>query len=76
MEPWQHLPFWLPADVAVTACDVGTTRARELGLPSRPVQESVADTWAWLQRAGRPAPPPGRTLPGLPGDLENALLRT
>jgi nucleoside-diphosphate-sugar epimerase len=74
VQPWVHLPLWLPADVARTAWDVDTTRARQLGLPSRPVAESVADTWAWMQVADRPAPPSGRPLPGLPPDLEAALL--
>jgi nucleoside-diphosphate-sugar epimerase len=73
VQPWVHLPLWLPADVARTAWDVDTTRARQLGLPSRPVAESVADTWAWMQRADRPSPPSGRPLPGLPPDLEAAL---
>lgn len=47
VEPWIHLPLWLPAETARTAWDVDTTRARELGLPSRPLRDSVADTWAW-----------------------------
>jgi 2'-hydroxyisoflavone reductase len=75
VEPWVHLPLWLPAEVARTAWDVDTTRARELGLPSRPLRETVADTWAWLQAAGEPPPPPrGLPRPGLPADLEAALL--
>ena len=74
VEPWRHLPLWLPAETARTAWDVDTTRARELGLPSRPLVESVADTWAWQQRSERPTPPPGRELPGLPPDLEKKLL--
>jgi nucleoside-diphosphate-sugar epimerase len=74
VEPWVHLPMWLPADIAPTAWDVDTTRARELGLPSRPVEESVADTWAWQRVSPRPTPPPGRELPGLPADLERRLL--
>jgi nucleoside-diphosphate-sugar epimerase len=74
VEPWQHLPFWLPADIAPTAWDIDTSRARELGLPSRPLAESVADTWAWMRTAQRPTPPPGRALPGLPPELEVELL--
>src|SRR5215217_4586385 len=35
VEPWLHLPLWLPAEMARTAWEVDTTRARELGLPSR-----------------------------------------
>jgi nucleoside-diphosphate-sugar epimerase len=76
VQPWQHLPYWLPADVAVTAWDVDTTRARTLGLPSRPLRDSVADTWTWLQGAGRPVLPPGRDLPGLPPSLEQTLLHS
>ncbi len=77
VEPWQHLPFWLPADVARTAWDVDTTRARELGLPSRPLPETVADTWAWQQTAERTfRSRHGLPRPGLPEDLECRLLGT
>ncbi len=44
VQPWVHLPLWLPRDVGPTAWAVDTARARELGLPSRPLRESVADT--------------------------------
>jgi 2'-hydroxyisoflavone reductase len=75
VEPWQHLPLWLPAETARTAWDVDTTRARELGLPSRPLRDSVADTWAWLQTVdGLPLPPHGLPRPGLPAGLEESLL--
>lgn len=52
VEPWRDLPFWLPDDVARTAWDVRTDRARELGLPSRPVEASVADAWRWVLDTG------------------------
>ena len=75
VEPWQDLPLWLPRELATTAWAVGTARAQELGLPVRPVRESVADTWAWLRDAGElPPPPRGLARPGLPPDLEAALL--
>jgi nucleoside-diphosphate-sugar epimerase len=74
VEEWQHLPLWLEPGTARTAWDVDTTRARALGLPSRPLAESVADTWAWQRTNERPAPPPGRQLPGLPAELEERLL--
>jgi nucleoside-diphosphate-sugar epimerase len=74
VQEWSHLPLWLAAGTAGTAWDVDTTRARALGLPSRPVPESVADTWAWMQVGERPQPPAGRELPGLPAELEAALL--
>ncbi len=75
VEPWTHLPFWLPADMAATAWDVDTTRARELGLPSRPLRETVADTWAWQQTAERTFwSRYGHPRPGLPEELEAKLL--
>jgi 2'-hydroxyisoflavone reductase len=74
VQPWVHLPFWLPAGDARTAWDVDTTRARELGLPSRPLHDSVADTWAWQRVSDRPDVPPGRDLPGLPPEVERQLL--
>jgi 2'-hydroxyisoflavone reductase len=76
VEPWVHLPLWLPADVARTAWDVDTTRARALGLPSRPLRESVADTWAWQSTHERPPLQrmAHRQEPGLPPDLEAQLL--
>ena len=74
VQPWVHLPLWLPAEDAATAWDVDTTRARELGLPSRPLRDSVADTWAWQRASERPDVPPGRELPGLPPEVEDRLL--
>jgi 2'-hydroxyisoflavone reductase len=76
VEPWVHLPLWLPADTARTAWDVDTARARQLGLPIRPLAESVADTWAWQRSHARPAFPAmaGRRPPGLPEELEKSLL--
>jgi 2'-hydroxyisoflavone reductase len=75
VEPWQHLPLWLPQEMARTAWDVDTTRARELGLPSRPLRESVADAWAWQQTDRRPfRSRVGLPRPGLPADLEARLV--
>ena len=76
VEPWVHLPLWLPAEVARTAWDVDTTRARALGLPSRPLAESIGDTWAWQSGHERPPMPERVHLnePGLPPDLEAKLL--
>ena len=74
VQEWTHLPLWLADGTARTAWDVDTSRARELGLPTRPVRDSVADTWAWMQVSDRPQPPAGRELPGLPRELEDGLL--
>jgi nucleoside-diphosphate-sugar epimerase len=76
VQEWVHLPLWLEQKVARTAWDVDTTRARELGVPSRPLRESVADTWAWQRANERPPMPSHRPAPGLPADLEAQLLAT
>ena len=74
VEEWVHLPLWLKREVARTAWDVDTLRARELGLVTRPLEATVADTWAWMQTSERPAPPAHRPAPGLPPALEARLL--
>lgn len=75
VEEWVHLPLWLRREVARTAWDVDTARARDLGLPSRALGATVADTWAWQQEDRRPRySPNGLPEPGLPPLLEAALL--
>ena len=74
VQEWVHLPLWLQRDVARTAWDVDTTRARELGLSTRPLEQTVADTWSWMQTSERPPLPSHRPAPGLPPELEADLL--
>jgi hypothetical protein len=74
VEEWVHLPLWLRQAEARTAWDVDTTTARELGLPSRPLEQTVADTWAWMRANERPPTPAHRPAPGLPPELEAQLL--
>lgn len=74
VQEWVHLPLWLPHGVARTAWDVDTARARELGLTTRPLEQTVADTWAWMQSSERPPLPAHRPAPGLPPELEVRLL--
>ena len=74
VQEWVHLPLWLQQEVARTAWDVDTARARELGLTTRSLAETVADTWGWMQTAPRPPAPANRPVPGLPEELEARLL--
>lgn len=76
VEEWVDLPLWVPAPAAAALWDVSTDRARESGLASRPVRESVADTWAWLQTLDAVPPPltTGRSARGLPVEVERTLL--
>ena len=74
MEPSSQLPCWLPEDhEQFGLLDSDTSRARAAGLACRPVEETVADTWAWVQETGVPTGRPGME-PGLPEELERALL--
>ncbi|MCW2996279.1 MAG: hypothetical protein JWQ18_3774 [Conexibacter sp.] len=76
IEPWTELPIWLPPDHeyrAMHAADV--EKAHAAGLTTRPVEETVADTWAWLETVARD--PPLRAdlpAPGLDPVREQALL--
>jgi nucleoside-diphosphate-sugar epimerase len=49
--PWRELPIWLwdAADDVSQTWHVDTSKARAAGLGSRPMPETVADTWAWVQ---------------------------
>jgi nucleoside-diphosphate-sugar epimerase len=65
IEPWGELPVWVPYDdvelSALHTADV--SRALAWGLRIRPLRETVADSWAWVQEvdsaAGGPEPRPG-----------------
>ncbi|MEV4005548.1 NAD-dependent epimerase/dehydratase family protein [Actinomadura sp. NPDC049753] len=76
IEPWTELPVWLPPGEAYDTLhrgDVG--KALSAGLRCRPVQETVADTWAWLRSIGGTAPQrPDRPVVGLPPEKEAEVL--
>jgi 2'-hydroxyisoflavone reductase len=70
VEPWmgpRSLPHWLPAEtIALNAHDL--SRAASLGLRTRPLAETLADTLAWELSE------PGERRAGLTDDDERALL--
>ena len=75
VEPWTQLPCWVPSTGELAGLMEGdTSAAHAAGLVCRPVEETVSDTWAWLQREGRPAPRPDRPPVGLPREVEQRLL--
>ncbi|MFC8449779.1 NAD-dependent epimerase/dehydratase family protein [Kitasatospora sp. NPDC057223] len=50
IEPWTDLPVWLPPGELYDSLHQGdVSRAMAAGLRIRPVEETVADTWAWLR---------------------------
>src|SRR3954470_9360601 len=76
IEPWVQLPVWLPPDHeyrAMHGADVEKIHAA--GLVTRPVAETVGDTWAWLTALSG-APPQRADIPphGLDAAREQAVL--
>lgn len=77
IEPWIQLPVWVPpgseSHDAMHRADV--SRAVGDGLRCRPVAETVADTWSWLQGIGGTAPQrPDRPVVGLDPSVEAKVL--
>ncbi|NUO97263.1 MAG: reductase [Nonomuraea sp.] len=75
VEPWSDLPIWLVGDDYAFLHGGDVSRAVAAGLRCRPVEETVADTWAWLRSIGGQAPlRPDRPSVGLDPDVEARLL--
>jgi 2'-hydroxyisoflavone reductase len=76
IEPWTELPVWLPLGTAYEGLHgMDVERAHEAGLQCRSVQETVADTWAWMTGLGGPPPlRAGVPAPGLSPERERAAL--
>ena len=73
--PWTHLPCWAPRTGEFAGfLEADTSKARAHGLVARAVEETVADTWAWLQSEGQPPQRPDRDVHGLPTAIEQSLL--
>ena len=61
VQPWTELPIWVPPTGELAGLHaLDTSAARAAGLHCRPMPETVADTWAWLQREGLPERPTNR----------------
>jgi 2'-hydroxyisoflavone reductase len=71
IQGWIELPVWVPPDgedASVHDTDVSAIYAA--GLVCRPVRETVADTWRWLQQEGDPE----SQRHGLDPDVERRVL--
>lgn len=74
VQPWTELPIWVPPTGEYAALhDCDATAAHEAGLRCRPVSETVAATWEWLQREGLPAQPADRPATGMDLAAEDRL---
>ncbi|MHA6670175.1 NAD-dependent epimerase/dehydratase family protein [Homoserinimonas sp. A447] len=76
VKPWMDLPVWLPPGEDHEAMHQGdVSKAVAAGLRIRPLLETVADTWEWLQSIGGEAPQrPDRPTLGLDPAIEAKLL--
>ncbi|MET9701163.1 NAD-dependent epimerase/dehydratase family protein [Streptomyces sp. NPDC006529] len=76
VQPWTELPIWLPQGELHDYLFGGdVSQALATGLVCRPVEETVADTWSWLQALGGAAPQRAdRNAPGITAEQEAALL--
>jgi nucleoside-diphosphate-sugar epimerase len=75
IQPWIELPVWVPPvgeDAAIHDGDVSAIFVA--GLTCRPVTETVADTWRWLQDEGDPPVREGGLKHGLDPDREREVL--
>lgn len=77
IQPWMDLPVWLPpGEMHETMHQGDVEKAFAAGLRCRPVEETVADTWTWLQSLGGVAPQrPDRPVLGLDPETEAKVLR-
>jgi 2'-hydroxyisoflavone reductase len=72
--PWTELPIWVPPTGELAGLHQGDVEAAyAAGLRCRPMSETVADTWAWLQREGLPAPASNRAGSGMDAAAEARL---
>ena len=55
IQPWTELPVWVPPGGEYDGLhDGNVSAALAAGLSCRPVTETIADTWAWIQAEGYP----------------------
>jgi len=71
---WVELPLWLPPNEFDAHYGYDTRRAAAAGLSCRPMTQTVADTWAWMQAGGEPRAVEGRPRPGLDPEKERRAL--
>lgn len=75
VRPWRGLPLWLPETAENGAVfDVDDRAAADHGFRARGLQETVADTWQWLQEDPEWQPSSRLAVSGIDPDVEKALI--
>jgi len=75
IEAWTELPIWVPpTGDGVGLHDGNVDAAYAAGLSCRPVEQTIAATWQWIQAEGYPPERPGRPKPGLDPERERQVL--
>ena len=76
VEPWRGLPLWVPRgpdNDGLWAVD--GSASFDYGFSPRPLSQTVADTWEWLQREGSEWEPTARAaVHGIDPEVEQGLL--
>lgn len=73
--PWTELPVWVPPDSELIGLHTGDVSAvYAAGLRCRPIEQTVSDTWAWLQAEKDPPSQPGRPAHGVNPQREREAL--
>ncbi len=73
---WTELPGWIAPEPQYAGLHTtNVAKALATGLRNRPVEQTVADTWAWLQTLGDKDPlGPGRAKLGLDPEKERRVI--
>jgi 2'-hydroxyisoflavone reductase len=74
VENWSTLPLWISDPGFAGLQQVDVSRARAEGLTSRPVEDTVADTLAWIRSGDDLFVDQGRPRPGVDPALERELV--
>lgn len=75
ISPWSELPCWHPPGLEHDwVCNCNVEKAYAIGFRARPVRETLADSWAWLQTQAE-KPPIHGTKWGLHPAKEAIVLR-
>jgi 2'-hydroxyisoflavone reductase len=75
VQPWTELPLWSPMNgEADFVWQAGVDAAHAEGLRCRPVRDTVADTWKWLEQVGVPPQREDRPRNGIDPDKEHQIL--